>query len=66
MRSGSDRPCCLHEDLSEYRNKASWLPDGRTLAMNDNDNSRVLLVDTRHPHPARKRARALTTPGDRA
>ncbi len=30
--------------------------------MNDHDNSRVLLVDTQDPHPARKRARALTTP----
>jgi serine/threonine protein kinase/WD40 repeat protein len=39
--------------------RASWLPDHTTIAMIDNENARVLLVDTTHPHPARSRVRAL-------
>ena len=38
---------------------AAWLPDHRTLALIDNTDSRVLLVDSRHPNPARSRATAL-------
>ncbi len=38
---------------------ASWLPDHRTLAITDNANSRVLLIDSSHPHPAWSRATAL-------
>jgi serine/threonine protein kinase/WD40 repeat protein/tetratricopeptide (TPR) repeat protein len=45
--------------------KASWLPDHRTLAMIDNEKARVLLVDTTHPHPARNRARALSSGSNR-
>src|SRR5262249_30585950 len=32
--------------------KASWLPDHRTLAVINNRNARVLLVDTTSPRPA--------------
>ncbi len=39
--------------------RASWLPDRRTLALTDNDNARVLLIDSSHPHPAWSRVRAL-------
>ena len=39
--------------------KATWLPDHQTLALIDNANARVLLVDSSHPHPAWSRATAL-------
>ena len=39
--------------------RATWLPDRRTLALTDNDNARVLLIDSSHPHPAWSRVRAL-------
>ena len=32
--------------------KSSWLPEHRTVALIDNAQSRVLLVDSTHPHPA--------------
>jgi WD40 repeat protein/tetratricopeptide (TPR) repeat protein len=38
---------------------ASWLPDHRTLAMLDNSNARVLLVDTTRPRRASIGVRAL-------
>jgi eukaryotic-like serine/threonine-protein kinase len=38
---------------------ASWLPDQNTLALADNANARVLLIDSSHPHPAWSRATAL-------
>ena len=44
-------PDLLRETTSDSWYKASWLPDGRTLAMLDKTNSRVLLVDTDDPHP---------------
>jgi serine/threonine protein kinase/WD40 repeat protein len=64
--SGSDAlqigpPMLIRERLSWSREKASWLPDGRTLAMVEHDEQRVLLVDTQDPHPARKRVRALSS-----
>jgi tetratricopeptide (TPR) repeat protein len=40
---------------------ACWLPEHRTLAMIDNENARVLLVDTTRPHAASRRARALSS-----
>ena len=40
---------------------ATWLPDHRTLAAVDPASARVLLVDTSHPHPARRRTRALSS-----
>jgi WD40 repeat protein len=39
--------------------KGCWLPDHRTLALIDNANARVLLVDSSHPHPAWSHAPAL-------
>jgi len=39
--------------------KATWMPDHRTLALIDNANARVLLVDSSHPHPAWSRATAF-------
>ena len=39
--------------------RACWLPDRRTLALSDNDNARVLLIDCSHPHPAWSRTTAL-------
>jgi serine/threonine protein kinase/WD40 repeat protein/tetratricopeptide (TPR) repeat protein len=41
--------------------KAAWLPDQRTLAMIDNVNASVLLLDTKHAHPARSRTRMLSS-----
>ena len=41
--------------------KAIWLPDHRTLAMIDNANARVLLLDTALPRSARSRARTLSS-----
>ena len=35
------------------------MPDHRTLALIDNANARVLLIDSSHPHPAWSRATAL-------
>ena len=55
-------PVLLRETTSDSWFKASWLPDGRTLAVLEKTSSRVLLVDTQARHPARKRARALSTP----
>ena len=55
---GIGPPVLLQEKSSEGRFKASWLPGGRTLAMVDKDNFRVLLVDSQDPHPARRHARA--------
>jgi tetratricopeptide (TPR) repeat protein len=40
-------------------NDTCWLPDHRTLALIENATARVMLVDTRHHHPARSRAMAL-------
>jgi serine/threonine protein kinase/WD40 repeat protein len=43
------------ELLSANRSKdwafSSWLPDRRTLALIDNTNARVLLIDSSHAHP---------------
>ena len=39
--------------------RTSWLTDCRTLAVTDNNNARVLLIDTSHPHPAWSRMIAL-------
>ncbi len=55
-------PALLHEAPCPRCWKASWLLDGRTLAVNDHDHSRILLVDTNDPHPARQHARVLSTP----
>ncbi|MGO9465537.1 MAG: protein kinase domain-containing protein [Isosphaeraceae bacterium] len=52
-------PELLREGTSHEWNRAAWLPDFRTLALIDNSNARVLLVDSSHPHPAWSRAAAL-------
>jgi WD40 repeat protein/tetratricopeptide (TPR) repeat protein len=50
---------------TEHWNCATWLPDRRTLALVDNPNAGVLLIDSSHAHPARSRATVLDT-GDRS
>ena len=62
-RAGRD-PCRAARAAPRNRtahewNKATWLPDHRTLALIDNAQARVLLVDSSHPHPAWSRATAL-------
>jgi len=52
-------PELLRETGSRDWRKAIWMPDHRTLALVDNDNARVLLIDSSHPHPAWSRAPAL-------
>ena len=52
-------PELLRETADFGWTKASWLPDHRTLALIDNANARVLLVDSSHPHPDWSRAAAL-------
>ncbi len=49
-------PELLRETAGAVDNHAAWLPDHRTLAIIDNPNARVLLVDTSRPHPAWSRA----------
>ena len=52
-------PELLRESAGTEWGVATWLPDHRTLALIDNANARVLLVDSSHPHPAWSRATAL-------
>ena len=52
-------PELLREPAGRRVAQATWLPDHRTLALIDNANARVLLVDSSHPHPAWSRATAL-------
>ncbi len=52
-------PELLRESAGTEWSEATWLPDHRTLALIDNPNARVLLVDSSHPHPAWSRAPAL-------
>ncbi len=52
-------PELLRETTDGEWGKADWLPDHRTLALIDNANARVLLVDSSHPHAAASRARFL-------
>jgi tetratricopeptide (TPR) repeat protein len=52
-------PELLRETRDRERSRATWLPDHRTLALIDNDNARVLLIDSGHPHPAWSHAPAL-------
>ena len=58
-------PPDLLRELADGGRKASWLPDHRTLALIDDANARVLLVDSGHPHPAWSRATALDSGGNR-
>jgi serine/threonine protein kinase/WD40 repeat protein/tetratricopeptide (TPR) repeat protein len=52
-------PELLRETAVNDWSKATWLPDHRTLALIDNPNARVLLVDSSRPHPAWSRATAF-------
>jgi len=52
-------PELLRETAEGGWYRAAWLPDHRTLALLDNANARVLLVDSSHPHPAWSRATSL-------
>jgi WD40 repeat protein/tRNA A-37 threonylcarbamoyl transferase component Bud32 len=58
-------PELLREAAGREWTKATWMPDRRTLAVIDNDNARVLLVNSSHPHPAWSRATALDAGGNR-
>jgi serine/threonine protein kinase/WD40 repeat protein/tetratricopeptide (TPR) repeat protein len=51
-------PELLREPPTSHMN---WLPDHGTLAVMDNPNARVLLLNTAHPHPALSRCRALSS-----
>ncbi len=52
-------PELLREYAGSEWSNAAWMPDRQTLALIDNANARVLLVDSSHPHPAWSRAVAL-------
>ena len=52
-------PELLRESAGTGWSKATWMPDHRTLALIDNADARVLLIDSSHPHPAWSRATAL-------
>jgi eukaryotic-like serine/threonine-protein kinase len=52
-------PELLRESTGHPWNGATWLPDHRTLAMIDNSQTRVLLVDSSSPLPAWSRAAVL-------
>ncbi len=60
-QSGSDAvrigpPQLLWETTAHEWNKATLLPDRQTVAMIDNAQARVVLVDLNHPHPVTSRA----------
>ena len=57
-------PELLRENGDGGWKSTTWLPDGRTLALGDNANARVLLVDSSHPHPAWSRATSLDSGGN--
>ncbi len=52
-------PELLRETTGYERNRATWLPDHRSLALTENPSARVLLVDSSHPHPVWSRAAVL-------
>jgi serine/threonine protein kinase/WD40 repeat protein/tetratricopeptide (TPR) repeat protein len=58
-------PELLMETAADHTIPATWLPDHRTVALVDSANSRVLLIDSSRPHPARNRATVLDSSGDR-
>jgi tetratricopeptide (TPR) repeat protein/WD40 repeat protein len=69
VRGGDSRligpPELMRETTGNEWRRAIWMPDHRTLALVDNGNARVLLIDSRHPHPAWSRATALDSGGNR-
>ncbi len=54
-------PELLQELAGNVWSKATWMPDHRTVALVDNANARVLLVDSSQPHPAWSRPTALSS-----
>ena len=52
-------PELLRETGAAEWNRASWLPDHRTVALIDNSQASVFLVDSTQPQPAWSRAAAL-------
>ncbi len=57
-------PELLRENVGVGWESAAWLPDHRTLALGDNANARVLLIDSSRPHPAWSRATSLDSGGN--
>ena len=51
-------PELLRESAGRWR-KAAWLPDHRKLALVDDGIARVLILDSKHPHPAWSRGSTL-------
>ncbi len=54
-------PVLLRETAQDTVYEASWLPDGRTLAILEASKYRMLLVDSGASYPARKRVPFLST-----
>ena len=54
-------PELLRETADRKWTKATWLPDHRTLALIDNADARVLLIDSSHSHPAWARSASLSS-----
>jgi eukaryotic-like serine/threonine-protein kinase len=52
-------PELVREHTGIGSTEIAWVPDDRTLALIDNENARIVLVDANHAHPARSRAIAL-------
>jgi WD40 repeat protein len=55
-------PVLLRETASDRWLRASWLPDGRTLAVLEKTSSPIALVDSESLQPARNRVQALSSP----
>jgi WD40 repeat protein/tetratricopeptide (TPR) repeat protein len=58
-------PQLLQEIASHEWKAATWLPDQRTLALIDNPQARVLLVDSAHPHSVLSQTASLDSEGNR-
>ncbi len=52
-------PELLRDALLQNNDSAAWMPDHRTVALIDNSNARVLLVDSSRPNPFASRAIVL-------
>ena len=52
-------PELLRESAGTGWSKAAWMPDHQSLAMIDNANSRIFLIEASHLHPTWSRAAAL-------
>ena len=58
-------PELLRETAAGEWHVATWLPDHRTVALTDNESTRVLLIDSSHLNRPWSRARALDSGGNR-